>query len=228
VVTLTDQQQKVVDWQTGPVLVSAGAGAGKTKCLIERYSRLLKSGIKPESVLAITFTNKAAKEMKHRASQVNDIDPKKMHIFTFHGLCNSWLRTHGKLVGLPSYQLLGPNDQTTMLKSSSMMFDILGRPITQKTATSTTGTKLDTFLLRMYKYTDITPNASIEDAIDYSDGPFDYCKSAYLHYISEKKKQTKIDFADLQQYGIELFTHPDFPHKYEYVSVKFVDPLLSN
>ena len=83
---LNKEQQKAVQHLLGPCLVIAGAGSGKTKVLTERIASLIDNGVPPYQILAITFTNKAAKEMKEREIKLIGYDAKSIQISTFHSL----------------------------------------------------------------------------------------------------------------------------------------------
>ncbi|WP_374276352.1 UvrD-helicase domain-containing protein [Azonexus sp.] len=99
-------------------LILAGAGSGKTRVLTTRIAWLISTGqVGPQGVLAVTFTNKAAKEMTARLASLVPIDVRGMWIGTFHGLCNRLLRAHYREAGLPqSFQILDSADQLAMVK----------------------------------------------------------------------------------------------------------------
>jgi DNA helicase II / ATP-dependent DNA helicase PcrA len=99
-------------------LILAGAGSGKTRVLTTRIAWLLHTGqVSPGGVLAVTFTNKAAKEMLTRLSAMLPINVRGMWIGTFHGLCNRFLRAHWKLAGLPQgFQILDAQDTQSAVK----------------------------------------------------------------------------------------------------------------
>jgi len=101
-----------------PALILAGAGSGKTRVLTTRIAWLLATGqVSPGGVLAVTFTNKAAKEMLTRLTTMLPINVRGMWIGTFHGLCNRFLRSHWKLAALPqSFQILDSADQQSAVK----------------------------------------------------------------------------------------------------------------
>src|ERR1041384_3951184 len=99
---LNPEQLAAVTLPTQPALILAGAGSGKTRVLTTRIAWLLATGqVSPGGVLAVTFTNKAAKEMLTRLSAMLPINVRGMWIGTFHGLCNRFLRAHWKLAALP-------------------------------------------------------------------------------------------------------------------------------
>jgi DNA helicase-2/ATP-dependent DNA helicase PcrA len=115
---LNDEQRAAVTLPAGPALILAGAGSGKTRVLTTRIAWLMNTGqVSPGGVLAVTFTNKAAKEMLARLSAMLPVNVRGMWIGTFHGLCNRFLRAHWKLAGLPQgFQILDSGDQVSAVK----------------------------------------------------------------------------------------------------------------
>jgi ATP-dependent DNA helicase UvrD/PcrA len=115
---LNPQQLEAITLPKQSVLVLAGAGSGKTRVLTTRIAYLIQSGqVSPYSILAVTFTNKAAKEMLMRINAMLPINTRGMWIGTFHGLCNRLLRTHYQDAGLPqAFQILDVADQLAMIR----------------------------------------------------------------------------------------------------------------
>ncbi len=115
---LNPQQRAAVTEPAGHVLVLAGAGSGKTRVLTTRIAWLIHEGqASAQQILAVTFTNKAAREMADRISAMLPIPPRSMWIGTFHGLCNRMLRTHFRDAQLPqSFQILDAQDQLATIK----------------------------------------------------------------------------------------------------------------
>lgn len=115
---LNEQQLAAVTLPNQSALILAGAGSGKTRVLTTRIAWLLQTGqISPQGVLAVTFTNKAAKEMLTRLAAMLPINVRGMWIGTFHGLCNRMLRAHHRDAGLPStFQILDSADQLGAIK----------------------------------------------------------------------------------------------------------------
>jgi DNA helicase-2/ATP-dependent DNA helicase PcrA len=115
---LNPEQLAAVTLPAQPALVLAGAGSGKTRVLTTRIAWLLATGqVSPGGVLAVTFTNKAAKEMLTRLSTLLPVAVRGMWIGTFHGLCHRFLRAHWKLAGLPQgFQILDSGDQLSAVK----------------------------------------------------------------------------------------------------------------
>ena len=115
---LNPEQLAAVTLPAGHALILAGAGSGKTRVLTTRIAWLLQNGYaSPGGILAVTFTNKAAKEMVARLSAMLPVNVRGMWIGTFHGLCNRLLRAHHKAAGLPqSFQILDTQDQLSAVK----------------------------------------------------------------------------------------------------------------
>ena len=115
---LNDEQLEAVTLPQQSALILAGAGSGKTRVLTTRMAWLIQTGqISPMSLLAVTFTNKAAKEMMTRLSAMLPINTRGMWVGTFHGLCNRMLRAHYREAGLPQmFQILDSQDQLALVK----------------------------------------------------------------------------------------------------------------
>src|SRR6187399_3617791 len=115
---LNEPQLEAVTLPAQSALILAGAGSGKTRVLTTRIAWLIQTGqVSPSGILAVTFTNKAAKEMLTRLSAMLPINTRGMWIGTFHGLCNRLLRTHYREAALPqTFQILDSQDQLSMIK----------------------------------------------------------------------------------------------------------------
>ena len=123
---LNDEQLAAVTLPAGHALILAGAGSGKTRVLTTRIAWLLQTGrATPGGILAVTFTNKAAKEMLTRLSTMLPINVRGMWIGTFHGLCNRMLRAHYKSANLPqAFQILDTQDQLSAVKRLCKQFNV--------------------------------------------------------------------------------------------------------
>ena len=123
---LNPEQLAAVTLPATHALILAGAGSGKTRVLTTRIAWLLQTGqVSPGGILAVTFTNKAAKEMLHRLSAMLPVNIRGMWIGTFHGLCNRFLRAHYKLANLPqSFQILDTQDQLSAVKRMCKQFNV--------------------------------------------------------------------------------------------------------
>ncbi|MBU6224906.1 MAG: UvrD-helicase domain-containing protein [Burkholderiales bacterium] len=123
---LNDEQSAAVTLPADHSLILAGAGSGKTRVLTTRIAWLLQTGqVSPGGVLAVTFTNKAAKEMLTRLSAMLPLNVRGMWVGTFHGLCNRFLRAHWKLANLPqTFQILDTQDQLSAIKRLGKQFQV--------------------------------------------------------------------------------------------------------
>ena len=123
---LNPEQKAAVTLPPENALILAGAGSGKTRVLTTRIAWLLQTGqVSPGGVLAVTFTNKAAKEMLTRLTAMLPLNARGMWIGTFHGLCNRFLRAHYKLANLPqAFQILDTQDQLSAIKRLCKQFNV--------------------------------------------------------------------------------------------------------
>ena len=115
---LNDAQREAVAADNQNMLVLAGAGSGKTRVLVHRIAWLIRAeGFSPWSILAVTFTNKAAREMRGRIEEMLQIPSQGMWVGTFHGLAHRLLKAHWKEAGLPqNFQILDSDDQLRLVK----------------------------------------------------------------------------------------------------------------
>jgi len=115
---LNDAQREAVTAPPGPMLVLAGAGSGKTRVLVHRMAWLIEvEGVSPFGLMAVTFTNKASREMRNRVEQLQGVSPTGMWVGTFHGIAHRLLRAHWKEAGLPQqFQILDSDDQYRMIR----------------------------------------------------------------------------------------------------------------
>ena len=115
---LNDEQMRAVEALDGPVLVLAGAGVGKTRVLTTRIAHIIATGrARPHEILAVTFTNKAAREMRERVAMFTGSTQAMPWLGTFHSIGVKILRMHAELVGLrPNFTILDTDDQLRLLK----------------------------------------------------------------------------------------------------------------
>ena len=117
-------QQEAVNFMHGPCLVVAGAGSGKTRVITHKIGRLIQAGLEPKRIVAITFTNKAAAEMRERARSLIGKSAKEVVICTFHALGVRMLRQDGVALGLkPNFSILDSDDVTSILKDAGGTVD---------------------------------------------------------------------------------------------------------
>ena len=117
-IKLNKIQRQAVETNKGPVLIFAGAGSGKTKVLTEKIHRLIEiEKFKPENILSVTFTNKAAKEMKTRVMSLLKTEKLGISIGTFHSICARLIRNEAKNIGLnPHFAIYDVQDQLDLYK----------------------------------------------------------------------------------------------------------------
>ena len=113
---LNEAQLVAVTASPGPVRVLAGAGSGKTRVLTQRIAWLVEQGVSPFALIAVTFTNKAAMEMRRRIERLLSQSVSGLWIGTFHGLSHRFLRAHWREAGLPeAFQILDSDDQQRLI-----------------------------------------------------------------------------------------------------------------
>ncbi len=124
---LNEEQRAAVEHVGGPLLILAGAGTGKTRVVTHRIARLIETGAaRGDEILAVTFTNKAAREIRERAEAIAGHRAAHATLSTFHSACARWLRRHGRAVGLGAdFSIYDSDDQTSLLKQVA---DELGQP----------------------------------------------------------------------------------------------------
>ncbi len=121
---LNSAQQEAVNYLHGPCLVLAGAGSGKTRVITHKIARLIQAGLEARRIAAITFTNKAAAEMRERAKQLVGRGSKDVLICTFHALGVRMMRQDGSVLGLkPQFSILDTDDVTSILKDAGGTID---------------------------------------------------------------------------------------------------------
>ncbi|MCK4856959.1 MAG: UvrD-helicase domain-containing protein [candidate division Zixibacteria bacterium] len=132
---LNQPQTEAVTCPDGPVLVLAGAGSGKTRVLTCRVAHLLKTGRgTPQQILAVTFTNKAAGEMKSRIEKLTGIDPRAMQISTFHSFGARLLRTYGERINITrDFTIYDEDDSISLVKKCLVDLKIDSKAISPKT-----------------------------------------------------------------------------------------------
>ncbi|MFW6055683.1 MAG: ATP-dependent helicase [Chloroflexota bacterium] len=117
--SLNPAQREAVQTVGGPLLILAGPGSGKTRVITSRIAHLVSSGINPHNIMAVTFTNKAAREMRARLQLLLQEECSRLTIGTFHAICCRILRTDGEPVGLsPGFVIYDDDDQVNLIKQA--------------------------------------------------------------------------------------------------------------
>ncbi|MEN9826346.1 MAG: helicase PcrA, partial [Pseudomonadota bacterium] len=123
--SLNPAQKQAVETLNGPLVVYAGAGSGKTRVICHRIAALIESGVPPSSIIAVTFTNKAAKEMRERVEQLVGGRARSMIVSTFHSACARFLRIFAREAGYnESFSILDDDDQKTLLKDVTQALNV--------------------------------------------------------------------------------------------------------
>ena len=204
---LNDTQKEAVKYLDGPLLVLSGAGTGKTRVLTARLANLLYSNkTKPWNILAVTFTNKAAKEMRIRLESLIGPSANSVWLGTFHSIAARILRENSEVVGLNSnYTIITPDDQIRLLKQIMIDQDIDIKKFTPKAMSNLISTWKD----KGYKPNDI--NQSDNDF--FANGK---AINIYKSYQSRLVTLNSADFGDLLLYNLIIFTeHSDILQKYQ-------------
>ncbi len=204
---LNPAQRAAVEALDGPVLMLAGAGTGKTKALTARIVHLLSLGrARPNEILAVTFTNKAAREMKLRVGRLlGEVAEGMPWMGTFHSLSVKILRRHAELVGLkPSFTILDTDDQLRLLKQL-----IQARNIDDKRWPA----RMLAGLIDGWKNRALTP-----DRVPSADGSAynNMGTELYAEYQDRLRSLNATDFGDLLLHCVTIFkTHPDILAQYQ-------------
>ena len=196
---LNGEQEKAVRQTDGAVLVLAGAGTGKTKALTARVAYLIKSlNVRSHNILAVTFTNKAANEMKFRIEEhIGDLSEGLKWIGTFHSICVKILRRHAEKVQLNSnFTIINTDDQIRLLKQVIKL-----EAIDEKKWPP----RLLAYIIDQWKNKALTYNKIPEDDLQF-DGK---AKKLYEIYQSRLRTLNAVDFGDLILHVIEIFKTDD-------------------
>jgi len=204
--TLNPAQRKAVEAIEGPVLILAGPGSGKTRVITHRVAYLIKScGVSPNNIIAVTFTNKAAREMKERLEQLLGQAVEALTLGTFHAICARILRREGKAIGLESsFVIYDEEDQLSLIKQA-----------------------LEELNLDPKQYAPRTLRSAISSAKSRLISPEDYAQrvSSYFEEIVQRVYQLyqqlliqgqAVDFDDLLMKAVQLFQHhPQILKRYQ-------------
>jgi len=203
---LNPEQRQAVEAMDGPVLVLAGAGTGKTRVLTTRFAHILLTGrAAPGQVLAVTFTNKAAKEMRERVGAILGRPAEGLWLGTFHALCARMLRRHAELVGLTSgFTILDSDDQLRLLKQVMEAAHIDPKRWAPPALMG---------MIQRWKDRGLTPDrVTAAEEGDFAGGQ---SRSLYTAYQARLKQLNTADFGDLLLHMTEILRNkPDILAQY--------------
>ncbi len=214
--TLNDPQKKAVQKTTGPLLVIAGAGSGKTKVLTHKIAYLIESGVDPKNILAVTFTNKAACEMKARINSLAtslNINSSGLNIGTFHYICLILLRKHSDILNYKNnFIIFDSDDQKSLIKSILKELKI----------------DIEKFKPKIFQSKISNLKSNLKSASLFEDEISDFfpkiLSQVYAKYQSYLKKYNAVDFDDIIMLIVKLFKENNdilkyYQDKFQYILV---------
>ena len=213
--TLNEQQKEAVYHTEGPLLILAGAGSGKTRVLTHRIAYLIEEkGVNPWNILAITFTNKAAGEMRERVDRLVGFGSESIWVSTFHSMCVRILRRHIELLGYDnSFTIYDTDDQKTLMKDICKLLQIDTKIYRERSLLAA---------ISQAKNELITPEEyRIQAQGDYSRQRI---ASVYEEYEKQLRANNALDFDDLLLKAVQLFqTQKDvleyYQERFRYIMV---------
>ncbi|WP_455055689.1 DNA helicase PcrA [Merdimonas faecis] len=213
--TLNEQQKEAVLHTEGPLLILAGAGSGKTRVLTHRIAYLIEEkGINPWNILAITFTNKAAGEMRERVDNLVGFGSESIWVSTFHSMCVRILRRHIDLLGFDTnFTIYDTDDQKTLMKDICKLLQIDTKIFRERSLLAA---------ISQAKNEMVTP----EEFRIQAQGDFSRQKIAtvYEEYEKQMRANNALDFDDLLVKAVQLFqTQADvldyYQERFRYIMV---------
>ena len=205
--TLNDRQKQAVMQTEGPVLILAGAGSGKTRVLTHRVAYLIdQEGVNPYQIMAITFTNKAAGEMRERVDQIVGFGSEQVWVSTFHSTCVKILHRYIDRIGYDNnFTIYDTDDQKGVMKEICKKLQIDTKTLKERTILNAISSAKDE-LIDPIQYEKL-------NAYDYNGGRI---AKAYREYQAVLHKNNALDFDDLIMKTVELFkTDEQVLHNYQ-------------
>ena len=201
--TLNKEQRQAVDTLDGPLLILAGAGSGKTRALTYRIANLVDHGVSPWNILALTFTNKAAKEMRERTEALLGGSVKDMWVATFHSCCTRILRSDIDKLGRDrNFVIYDDDDQTSLIAAIMKRLGVNDKDITKR---------------QIKEHISEAKNKSTEPEKFLMDNPYldESVLKVFREYQRSLKEYNALDFDDLLGKTLELFQScPEVLQKY--------------
>ncbi len=213
--TLNDMQQQAVYHTEGPLLVLAGAGSGKTRVLTHRIAYLIEEkGVNPWNIMAITFTNKAAGEMRDRVDKIVGFGSESIWVSTFHSTCVRMLRRYIDRLGYDTnFTIYDTDDQKTVMKEVCKKLQIDTKNLKEKTILNAISSAKNEL---------ISPEQFMLNA----EGDFNKKKvgKAYIEYQAQLKKNNALDFDDLLTKAVELLRNnadilDSYQERFKYIMI---------
>lgn len=203
--SLNPEQREAVEWPGGPLLIFAGAGSGKTRVITYRIARLIESGVHPARILAVTFTNKAAREMRSRVQELVGDVAATMWIGTFHSICSRLLRIDGANIGLDrNFVIYDDSDQMSLIREIFKQKNIDDKSIQPRAILSAISSAKEKML---------DPEAYAHQATGFFER---IAADIYRSYNSLLRKANALDFDDILYYAVRLFEQrADVREKYQ-------------
>ena len=204
--TLNPAQREAVEAIAGPVLILAGPGSGKTRVITHRIAYLIKScGVSPHNIMAVTFTNKAAREMKERLEQLLGQAAEALTLGTFHAICARVLRREGKAIELDSsFVIYDEDDQASLMKQALEELNLDPKQYAPRALRSAIG----------------AAKSRLIDPKDYAQRVSSYFEEivhrVYQRYQQLLSQSRAVDFDDLLMKTVQLFQdHPQILSRYQ-------------
>ncbi|MHB8871301.1 MAG: ATP-dependent helicase, partial [Candidatus Doudnabacteria bacterium] len=223
---LNTAQQSAVNFGDGPLLIIAGAGTGKTTVITRRIAKLIESGVKPEEILALTFTEKAATEMEERVDILLPYGYHDLWIHTFHGFCQRVLQQHALDIGISNdFKMLEEIGQWLLVRQNLDQFELeyyrtLGNPTKFIKALLKHFSKLKDEEISPEEYLEFAKNTKLDKSNPEYDSEEEIVRlnevaKAYHIYQNLLLQNDSLDFGDLINYTLKLFrTRPKILNLY--------------
>ena len=212
--TLNPEQKEAVFHTEGPLLVLAGAGSGKTRVLTHRIAYLIEEkGVNPWNILAITFTNKAAEEMRERVDRLVGFGAEQIWVATFHSTCVRILRRHIQEIGYDTnFTIYDTDDQKSIMKQVLKKLDLDPKQFPEKQMIS---------FVSSCKNEMITPEEVLKGALDFRKKKL---AEVYQCYQQMLRENNALDFDDLLMKTVELFETSEevlsyYQNRFRYIMV---------
>ncbi|MEX0849553.1 MAG: UvrD-helicase domain-containing protein [Candidatus Dependentiae bacterium] len=198
---LNDQQRKAVEQKDGSLLVIAGAGSGKTRVITSRIAHLmLNHDVYSHEIVALTFTNKAAKEMQERIGTFLGPDATVPFVGTFHSYCVRLLKQNQELLETPFFSIIDADDQEKIIKGIMQRAN-MGKQATAKQF--------------MYQISNLKNVALEPTEREIMFGQYPQLQDVFTAYEKEKRASKVLDFDDLLHHGLKLFDNKEFQQRFQ-------------